>query len=736
MLIMPTMKDIAHLAGVSHGTVSNVLNGKGNVCLEKIKLVEDAAAQLGYTVNKQAKNLRKSVADIFVIILPCLRTQEYVEFYDAVRQYAENSSYRIQLHLTDNIPSKELDIIKNLDVERICGIAVITCLDNKQVEIYSQLTRKSIKVIFVERKPQNADFCYVGFDFKQAGMDIAHRISDQFPGITSIGLFTLSSAYSSEDCFVSGIKDSLDASFFHVKTDMQLAFTHAFSFFERDNHPEVIVTTHSQLALELQKAYKILGLESPPCIISLTPVNFMSHGGIMQYSLNYGHLGHAVCSQMLESPMAQKEFLLQRDGFARKYNVSLVPRNKTINVITLNSPSTHALTQLAPAFTRKTGIEVNFAVFSHDELYDIINEIKNYSYYDVIRLDVAWLPWFAEKALLELDFDNMGFEHIQERFVPNALNNFSIVNGKHYALPFDLSIQLLFYRKDLYEDPRIKRMYYEHTKSSLQVPQNYREFNDISAFFTKSRNTLSPVQYGTVMPLGNASVITVEYMSRLYDLGGDMFNSDGLCILDSEKAAEALRNFKEAFQYSCSTADDSWWNLSAQYFAEGKAAQIIIFINYATDIINSRTSKVLGNIGCGAVPGNHPAVGGGTLGISKYSQKIDESIEFLKWVSNEETTTAFSFLGGVAPYESIFLNNRLLSLYPWLTAARNGIINGSTKRLLDRSNTTVEERKINHILGMAIKNYLHNITDETETLHQAKSSIDRFMAPYLKSMKY
>lgn len=46
---MPTILDVARLAGVSQGTASNVLNRKGNVSSEKIRLVEEAAQELGFT---------------------------------------------------------------------------------------------------------------------------------------------------------------------------------------------------------------------------------------------------------------------------------------------------------------------------------------------------------------------------------------------------------------------------------------------------------------------------------------------------------------------------------------------------------------------------------------------------------------------------------------------------------------------------------------------------------------
>ena len=57
---MPTIKDIARIAGVSHGTVSNVLNGRGNVSVEKIEAVQRAAQEVGYQLNAQAQSLRAS----------------------------------------------------------------------------------------------------------------------------------------------------------------------------------------------------------------------------------------------------------------------------------------------------------------------------------------------------------------------------------------------------------------------------------------------------------------------------------------------------------------------------------------------------------------------------------------------------------------------------------------------------------------------------------------------------
>ena len=67
---MPTIKDIAREAGVSHGTVSNVINGRGNVSVEKIRLVWQAAEKLGYKVNAKAQSLRLGKDRAIAVMLP------------------------------------------------------------------------------------------------------------------------------------------------------------------------------------------------------------------------------------------------------------------------------------------------------------------------------------------------------------------------------------------------------------------------------------------------------------------------------------------------------------------------------------------------------------------------------------------------------------------------------------------------------------------------------------------
>lgn len=56
----PTVHDVARVAGVSHATVSRVLNGHDNVATETVALVRQAISETGYVPNRLARSLRNS----------------------------------------------------------------------------------------------------------------------------------------------------------------------------------------------------------------------------------------------------------------------------------------------------------------------------------------------------------------------------------------------------------------------------------------------------------------------------------------------------------------------------------------------------------------------------------------------------------------------------------------------------------------------------------------------------
>lgn len=54
---VPTVRDVAHLAGVSPGTVSKALNGQGQLREETRQRVQEAADKLGFQANRVARSL-------------------------------------------------------------------------------------------------------------------------------------------------------------------------------------------------------------------------------------------------------------------------------------------------------------------------------------------------------------------------------------------------------------------------------------------------------------------------------------------------------------------------------------------------------------------------------------------------------------------------------------------------------------------------------------------------------
>ncbi|TNH14286.1 LacI family transcriptional regulator, partial [Testudinibacter sp. TR-2022] len=145
---MPTMKDIAKEAEVSLGTVSNVLNEKGNVSLKKIRKVQDAIQKLGYRKNAQAGFLKKGNTNKIAVILPNIRSIKYQSLYEELEYVFYQEGYRLNLYLTCGIPEKEKELINLISSENYFSLIVVSCLDDGKY--YETIFKGNIdKIIFV-----------------------------------------------------------------------------------------------------------------------------------------------------------------------------------------------------------------------------------------------------------------------------------------------------------------------------------------------------------------------------------------------------------------------------------------------------------------------------------------------------------------------------------------------------------------------------------------------------------
>lgn len=129
---MATIKDVAMDAGVSVGTVSNVING-GKVSEERRQRVERSIQKLGYQVNGIARKMRTQRTDYVVVILPNIINP----FYSLLLQGLEHalSAYDKQplLCISDGEKEKEIKYIEMARANKVDGIIGVTFSDVEDI---------------------------------------------------------------------------------------------------------------------------------------------------------------------------------------------------------------------------------------------------------------------------------------------------------------------------------------------------------------------------------------------------------------------------------------------------------------------------------------------------------------------------------------------------------------------------------------------------------------------------
>jgi len=713
---MATIKDIAKLAGVSHGTVSNVLNGRGNVSVEKIEAVKLAARQMGYQINAQAQSLRTSKNSGIALILPNINNEQYHQLYRGLQQSLRSSlSGVLDLYITNDLPSAEREILQMLAAKSYQSVITVSCLADSEI-YYQTLRLPADRILFVYRHPLQAQVRFT-LDFSQAAQDIAAEIARDRP--QQVGLLCEPLTYTNSRSFV----DSLKATLSRLSPATQLTIvaspasechTAAFGFFS-DQPPQILVAQDSEKSRYLTQA-AWLGSAGPcPPVWRLSDNEPAVITNQYSYQMDYARLGLEIACYLESLEPQPCEQVLTNRGFALDVQPvqKASEREETLNMLILPSPSADALKKLLPHFYRQTGIKVNLAIYPYDEVFEILSNLHQHPYYDLLRIDMACFPWFAEKVLTPLAEISPGVPTLLDNFSAEIGHHFSQIDGKAYALPFDASTQLLFYRRDLFEDPTIKRMFYERTGNELKIPANFEEFDAVTAFFTAIHQPGNPQRpVGSSTTLGSSGLIATEYLLRYYALGGRLVHKNKPVQLEPALAIAALQQYLRQLAIT-TNLNSEWWNASVAQFEQGQLAMLIMYMNLFNNVAHSPLSPA---IGYAPVPGDVPQMGGGSLGMSRFSDKKDQATQFFHWLYSADITEHLVLLGGNSAHRSIYQNQRILHLYPWFNLLRDNPGTG-IRESRGRQGELFNLRQAEIIIGQGVTNVVNKMMNPEQAIY-------------------
>src|SRR6266404_5993084 len=163
----PTIHDIARLARVSIGTVSNVLNAKPTVNEELSKRVSQVAAKLGYYRNSNAASLRSNQTDMIAVVVPNIENAFFSEIVSAIEHRAVADRKGVMFMTTGEDQERAQRQIYSLVQRRVDGLIIVPSFD--YLPLLAELEVYGIPVVLADRVEGRNPFPSVAVDNKQAG---------------------------------------------------------------------------------------------------------------------------------------------------------------------------------------------------------------------------------------------------------------------------------------------------------------------------------------------------------------------------------------------------------------------------------------------------------------------------------------------------------------------------------------------------------------------------------------
>ena len=181
-----SVKDVAAAAGVSLGTVSNVLNRPDRVSTATRERVLAAMSDLGFVPNESARQLRRGQSSLLVYVMLDVTNPFFTDVAQGIEATARSRSLSLFLCSSDNDAAREAEQLQQLQQQRVQGILVTPA--DPSSPILDEIAGRGTPLVIVDRTRPDTSFCSVAVDDEMGGrLAVEHLVDRGHERIAFVG---------------------------------------------------------------------------------------------------------------------------------------------------------------------------------------------------------------------------------------------------------------------------------------------------------------------------------------------------------------------------------------------------------------------------------------------------------------------------------------------------------------------------------------------------------------------
>jgi LacI family transcriptional regulator len=336
-----TLKDIAKRTGFSVSTVSRVLHDKTKkykISKETQKIVNRAAVELGYRINKLARGLRLQRTHEIGVVVPDIANPFFSTLIKSIASELRKVGYIFIVYDSDENISHERAAIRSLQEKRVDGL-IIASVGQDFAHIQS-IQESGIPLVVVDRCFDSLDADSISVDnVKGSLLAVNHLIQEGHRRIAFVQ--GLPGTYANESR-LQGYKEALSGAGIQVDPNLIVGndFRSLNGYLETKHllalpsPPSAIFTASDLIALGSLEAFKELGVQIPKDISLVTfddPVftSYLSPAitAIEQPIMKMAEMAVAMLFRQIRNPHTERRKVLLEPKLNIRHSVARLASN-------------------------------------------------------------------------------------------------------------------------------------------------------------------------------------------------------------------------------------------------------------------------------------------------------------------------------------------------------------------------------------------------------------------------